>query len=262
MQLRIFIVALCALIQTSFADTMPEPQKQLIFKDNFKTINGQRWESQTHTFGCNETQFNPANVYKSGPEKALVLSIDQTAFKERPMSGAELKYVQRRLNQKIERDSFKYGEFSVTMKVAKSPGVVSSFFLYRHNPWQEIDIEFVGNDTRQIQFNVFYSDEHVALPNPYGEPVRKTLPFDASEGFHKYTIKWTAHEIIWYVDGVEFHRRTSEDRTPNVDLSLRLNTWVTCEAAADWSGHFDKSSIAKGKKIRSLYKNISVFSID
>ena len=50
---------------------------------------------------------------------------------------------------------FSYGYFSVMIKAAKCDGVISSFFTYTYNPWDEIDIEFLGNRTDEVQFNYY-----------------------------------------------------------------------------------------------------------
>ena len=57
------------------------------------------------------------------------------------------------------QDFFHYGTYEVSMKPIKNPGTVSSFFTYTgpsdNNPWDEVDIEFLGKDTTKIQFNYF-----------------------------------------------------------------------------------------------------------
>lgn len=57
-----------------------------------------------------------------------------------PWSGAEYR----------TKEFFHYGMYEVKMKPIKNNGVVSSFFTYTGaadgNPWDEIDIEFLGKD--------------------------------------------------------------------------------------------------------------------
>ena len=70
-----------------------------------------------------------------------------------------------------------YGYFSVCMKAVKKDGVVSSLFTYTGpsdgNPWDEIDIEFLGNDTTQVQFNYYTNGEgHHPIPRPAASPWR------------------------------------------------------------------------------------------
>ena len=74
---------------------------------------------------------------------------------------------------------YSYGFYSVSMKPAKCAGVITSFFTYTGRPWDEIDIEFLGNDTTKVQFNYFVSGEG-------GHEYVYDLGFDASEKFHEY----------------------------------------------------------------------------
>ena len=121
------------------------------------------------------------------------------------------------------KDRFGYGLYQVNMKPIKNPGVVSSFFTYtgpsEGNPWDEIDIEFLGKDTTKVQFNYFtngrgQNDEHVHLHN---------LGFDASQGFHTYGFDWEADHITWYVDGNAVYTAYSD--IPNTPGKIMMNAW-------------------------------------
>lgn len=92
-------------------------------------------------------------------------------------------------------NTFTYGKFETNMKAAKANGIVSSFFLYTGSPWDEIDVEILGKNTTQVQFNFFVNGVggHEKVIN---------LGFDASAGFHKYMIEYGNGYINWYVDGV------------------------------------------------------------
>ena len=258
--MKLFVAATAVLFQFSSV-AFSQQALDLVVSDNFKKVNTSRWAPQNHTFGCNETHFNPMNVQPLNGSNGLELKITGNAYGERQMSGAEIKYNEGSTGEKDEK-MFHYGRFSAWIKTAKAPGTVSSFFLYRWSPWQEIDIEFVGNNTRKVQFNVFYSDDKITNINPYGEPVQVDVPFDTSEDFHEYTIEWAENEIRWLIDGKEYHRRYSQDRTPNVPLTLRMNHWVTCQSAADWSGHFDPSVLKDGKEVSAQYKGIQIWQSD
>lgn len=68
----------------------------------------------------------------------------------------------------------------------------------------EIDFEFLGHDKRALQTNF-----HVSGAG--GREMLHRLPFDASDGFHRYAIAWGAEAIEWRVDS-EVVRR--EERGP------------------------------------------------
>lgn len=115
---------------------------------------------------------------------------------------------------------YHYGMFEVCMKPIKNTGVVSSFFTYTgpsdNNPWDEIDIEFLGKDTTKVQFNYFTNGvgEHEFLYD---------LGFDASEEFHEYAFEWKEDSITWYVDGVAVH--TVTENIPQTMGKVMMNVW-------------------------------------
>lgn len=118
------------------------------------------------------------------------------------------------------RDFYHYGMYEVRMKPIKNDGVVSSFFVYTgpsdNNPWDEVDIEFLGKDTTKIQFNYFTNGvgEHEFIYD---------LGFDASEDFHTYGFQWLQDSITWYVDGVEVHKAT--ENIPSTPGKIMMNVW-------------------------------------
>ena len=102
-----------------------------------------------------------------------------------------------------------YGDFEVSMKPSANPGTASTFFTCTgpydikyaldengdflldengqrigvENPHDEIDIEFLGNDTTHVQFNFFVDGKG-------GNEYMHDLGFDASEDFHTYGYRW------------------------------------------------------------------------
>lgn len=115
---------------------------------------------------------------------------------------------------------YHYGKYEVRMKPIKNDGVVSSFFTYTgpsdNNPWDEIDIEFLGKDTTKIQFNYY--------TNGVGDhEFMYDLGFDASEDFHEYGFEWLEDSITWYVDGVAVH--TADQDIPSTPGKIMMNVW-------------------------------------
>lgn len=127
-----------------------------------------------------------------------------------------------------------YGMYEVSMKPIKNIGVVSSFFTYtgpheNGNPWDEIDIEFLGKDTTKIQFNYFTNGvgEHVYLYD---------LGFDASEDFHTYGFEWAPGRITWYVDGKAVY--TARKDIPTTPGRIMMNVWNGVNVDG-WLGAYD-----------------------
>lgn len=118
------------------------------------------------------------------------------------------------------KDFYHYGKYEVRMKPIKNDGVVSSFFTYTGpsdgNPWDEIDIEFLGKDTTKIQFNYFTNGVG-------GHESIYELGFDASEEFHDYGFEWLEDSITWYVDGVAVY--TANEDIPSTPAKIMMNVW-------------------------------------
>ena len=129
-------------------------------------------------------------------------------------------------------ERFSYGFYSVCMKAAKCPGVISSFFTYTGFPWDEIDIEFLGDDTTKVQFNYYTSGighhEYIYY-----------LGFDASEDFHEYAFDWQKDSITWYVDGRAVYKATKN--IPSTPGQIMMNIWNVADSNAGWAGKFDES---------------------
>ena len=132
---------------------------------------------------------------------------------------------------------FGYGKFEVCMKAIKNDGVVSSFFTYTgpsdQNPWDEIDIEFLGKETTKVQFNYF-------TDGVSGHEMLYDLGFDASEAFHVYGFEWHEDKIVWYVDDEPVY--TATENLPVTPGKLMMNAWCG-KGVDDWLAPFDDSNL-------------------
>lgn len=175
--------------------------------------------SNGHMFDCTWRQDNI--TFEDG---IMRLTIDSDGEKASPKwSGSEYR----------TREFYSYGLYEVRMKPIKNDGVVSSFFTYTgpsdSNPWDEIDIEFLGKDTTIIQLNYFTngSGNHEFVHD---------LGFDASEEFHTYAFEWLADSITWYVDGEAIH--TATKNIPSTPSKLMMNVWPG-KGVNSWLKAFD-----------------------
>lgn len=130
-------------------------------------------------------------------------------------------------------DFYGYGLYEVRMKPASNIGIVSSFFTYTgpsdNNPWDEIDIEFLGKDTTQVQLN-YYTD------GTGGHEVLINLGFDASAAYHTYAFDWEPGSITWYVDGNPVHTATAN--LPVTPGRIMMNLWPGT-GVSSWLGDYD-----------------------
>lgn len=131
------------------------------------------------------------------------------------------------------KEMYGYGFYEVSMKPIKNDGVVSSFLNYtgpaEGDPWDEVDIEFLGKDTTKVQFNYYTNGagDHDYLYD---------LGFDASEDFHTYGYRWTSESITWYVDGEEVY--TVTENIPTTPGRIMITAWNGI-GVDSWIGAFD-----------------------
>ena len=137
-----------------------------------------------------------------------------------------------------------YGDYQVRMKPAKKDGTASTFFVCtgeydlnpitnEKNPWDEIDIEFLGQDTTKVQFNYFVNGVG-------GHEYMYDLGFDASEEFHNYGFRWAEDYITWFVDDKPVYRVEASEGKPMPAASGRIltNYWCGTDEAKGWMGSY------------------------
>lgn len=155
-----------------------------------------------------------------------------------PYSGGEFR----------TKDFYSFGYYEVTMKPISNNGVVSSFFTYTgpsdKNPWDEIDIEFLGKDTTKVQFNYFTDGKgkHEYLYD---------LGFNAAEEYHNYGFDWQPDSITWYVDGEAVY--TATENIPQTPGKIMMNAWPGIRVN-DWLKAFDGTVPLKAEYTTVKYK--------
>lgn len=140
--------------------------------------------------------------------------------------------------------TIRYGRVRARAKFAKGSAVVSSLVtIYTPWPadnWNELDIEMLGKDPNQIQYNaMIYDGPPVQRPvtqsvSPTQFPALKSLGFDSSADFHEYTIQWTPASAEFYVDGELQHVWTQKIDLMNLPQNILLTIWASNSAA--WAG--------------------------
>jgi len=213
------------------ATPTPLPKLEPLYVD-FTDGNSNSATMQIANGWSNEGQFNTtwrkSNITFLDNRMQMILSLDtEPKIKGIPYAGAEYR----------TKKFYGYGRYEVSMKPIKNDGVVSSFFTYTGpsdgNPWDEIDIEFLGKDTTIVQFNYFTKGRG-------NHEFVYELGFDASEDFHTYAFEWHEDKIVWFVDGVEVY--TATKTIPTTRGKIMMNVW--CGKGVDsWLKAFDPSSI-------------------
>ncbi len=218
--------------------------------DLFKKIDLRFWQILEDTFPSNQAQFSKDN-FKLLDNSGFKLEVTNRNQKEKEYSSASI----------VSKKQYLYGSFEISMKPIKGEGIISAFFLHRNDPWQEIDVEFLGNDTTKVLLNVYYNPGVEYIKYNYGvkgTPILIDLGFDASEDFHIYRIEWEHHEIRWYICNKIIHVRKYWTPTPipNLPLAIYVNAWIT--NSEDLAGKFDKKILPRTSQI----KYIKIFNFD
>lgn len=157
-------------------------------------------------------------------DTGLDLKITREPMGELPFTGAEYQ----------RRGRYQYGRYEVVMRAAPGSGLVSSFFTHTGpslgDPHDEIDIEFIGNRTKELHINMFTDGK------PYGS-VWVPLPYDAAETFQVYGFEWSPEEVRWFVGDQEVHRVSAADHPiPVTPSRVMMNLWTGSRHQYGWHG--------------------------
>ena len=227
--------------------TRPSSHFAQIRHDAFSSIDPAYWDRLDDTFDCNLARFRPGNVDAQGAGLTLNLRAEQDG--DRAYTAGSIS------TKKAPGAQHQFGRFEAVMKPARGAGIISAFFLYRFDPWQEIDFEFLGRDTTKAMLNVYYNPGQPGAKYNYGlrgTPVLVDLGFDAADDFHTYAIEWDTDEIRWYVDDRLIHRRADGRPTPVPQLPMRLhlNVWPIC--SEELAGELDPTALPAQARFKSM----------
>lgn len=211
----------------------------LSFRDEFDSLDSTRWQLMTHSWGGNLALFSRESAQVEQGLLTLTLlpapegTIDDQGEAKRYL-GAEVR----------SRDTLTYGRVRARVKFAKAPAVVSALVtIYTPWPaddWNELDIEALGADPTEVQFNAqVYTGPPTVPPvvdpvSPTQDPHLEPLGFDASEDFHEYTIEWTPEAASFWVDG-ELRYSWSE-RIDSMKLPQNVLLTIWASDSASWAG--------------------------
>ncbi|KAI1827374.1 concanavalin A-like lectin/glucanase domain-containing protein [Xylaria intraflava] len=150
-----------------------------------------------------------------------------------------------------------FGRLDVEVQVAPGTGIVTSVVL-QSDDRDEIDWEWLGGDTTQVQTNYFGKGDDTTFDrggySPVGNPQTTT---------HTYSIDWTKDYIHWIIDGTTVRTLNYADaqggsRFPQTPCQIKLGTWdagssTSPAGTVQWAGgHTDFSQapfVAYYKKV-------------
>ncbi len=223
-------------------------QFSLLREDELASVDPEFWDSLDDTFPCNLSSFSPGNV-QPGTQGGVRFVVEQEIKGDREYRSGSI------ASKTWPEAKFLYGRFEAELKPARGSGLISAFFLYRFDPWQEIDAEFLGRDTSKLLLNVYYNPGEEGDTYNYGfsgTPVLVDLGFDAADDFHRYAIEWDPQEIRWFVDDRLIHRRRAGQPTPIPHLPMRfhVNAWPSCSQVL--AGAVHDSALPASTELRSI----------
>ncbi|MGK4000196.1 glycoside hydrolase family 16 protein [Sorangium sp. So ce1024] len=141
-------------------------------------------------------------------------------------------------------DTLTYGRVRARIKLARGSAVVSSLVtIYTPWPadnWNELDIECLGAQPNNVQFNAMvYTGAPVRPPvtqsvSPTQYPRKVDLGFDPSADFHTYQIEWTPSGARFSVDDVLRHEWTERIDLMGLPQNVLMTIWASSSAA--WAG--------------------------
>lgn len=220
-----------------------EGRFELLFRDDFESFDSSRWQLMTHSWDTNIALFSSESAAVENGQLTITLleapagTTDGTH--EKQFLGAEVRSV----------DAITYGRVVTRAKLARGSAVVSSLVtIYTPWPadnWNELDIESLGKNPEEVQFNAMvYTGTLPATKTPVSptqDPKKYSLGFDASADFHEYTIEWTPESARFLVDGAPAHEWTSRIELMNLPQNILLTIWASNSAA--WAGPVDGTTL-------------------
>jgi beta-glucanase (GH16 family)/O-antigen/teichoic acid export membrane protein len=236
------------------AETIPPPDWELSFSDEFKSLrlwgstSSGIWEPHFPNGGRthgNELQYYvDSRLRRDAPAIAGLapFSVDKggLVIRARPIPILDHKFAENLsyasgLLTTYRSFSFTYGYAEMRARIPKGKGLWPAFWLLPvDKTWPpEIDVmEALDQNTHE-----FYATVHTRASGKHTEVSNKVETPDLSDGYHVYAVKWTAEEIAWYFDG----RRVAATSTP-ADMQKPMYLLVNL-AVGGWAQSPDTSTV-------------------
>ena len=198
-------------------------------------------------FGNHELQYYtaaPRNAQLDGTGQ-LIITAEKSATAGPCWNGAACAYTSARLLTK-GKQTYTYGKVEARIKFPGGAGIWPAFWsLGEGAAWPnagEIDImEFVGKTPNSV-----YGTAHgPGYSGAQGIGKARDTATGWPNDFHVYTVIKRPNEIIWQVDGVEFHRLTPASLPTGASWVFERSYFIILNLAVggDWPGAPDANTV-------------------
>ncbi|XP_075519286.1 putative xyloglucan endotransglucosylase/hydrolase protein 30 [Primulina tabacum] len=177
--------------------------------------------------------FGESNIVRSVDDRSVQLQLNQ-------FTGSGFK----------SSDLYNHGFFSAKIKLPSdyTAGIVVAFYTTNGDIFRkthdELDFEFLGNikgKAWRFQTNMYGNGS-----TDRGREERYYLWFDPSKEFHRYSILWTTHKIIFYIDNVPIREMVRNEAMGDDFPSKPMGLYATIWDGSEWA--------TSGGKYRANYK--------
>ena len=148
-----------------------------------------------------------------------------------------------------------FGKVEISVKAAPGAGIVSSFVL-QSDALDEIDWEWLGADSEQVQSNYFGKGQTTTYN-------RGAFHADSGSqsGYKTYSIEWTPEQIVWQIDGTTVRTlepANADNQYPQTPMQVKFGAWsggdsANSQGTIEWArGPTDYTKGPFSMKVKSL----------
>lgn len=115
-----------------------------------------------------------------------------------------------------------FGRLEYHVQAGPGQGVISSVVL-QSDDLDEIDWEWVGKNTNQVQTNYFSKGQTIN-----GSAAYFTIDGDTTTSYHNYTTVWTQESLEWWCDGTRLRVLEYASNTtayPQTPMTVKIGIW-------------------------------------